>query len=310
MKYFFTKQLILPMILVVFLLGAGCTLQKSNVNVTNANQGATSDQLPATSDVLGVILGNSNGTDTTTAQLQLKNGTTVAFGTVPVLLSGNEHWIDYRNGHLYGVRFTGTSSAGFLQDFIRVDQNGTVTSLFQGSAARGWVSPDEHYAVANDNIDPVNVVFINLLDMSKKEVLLAGAGQPAVPHIVFQGWSSDNAYAWARTEAYANPQEFYRITPAGSVTRYRVSSEITLGASFNPDTAQLVYDTFPEVPAMEVEGVEKSGVTVQLYLYNVATSEKKLVATSHGKQFNAKWESPGSFSYNDPVTSARTTAKP
>jgi len=128
-------------------------------------------------------------------------------------------------------------------------------------------------------------------------------------HIQPLSWTKGGTFFWGNLFRTVDILTFFRIiTETWEVDSYAVDS-LEINSSdyaLNPTNGMLIYSNFPAIFDVETyQHVKKSRIRVQLFLYDIITGERKLLATTSSKDFKPKWLSPRTIEVNNPEGEGR-----
>jgi len=123
------------------------------------------------------------------------------------------------------------------------------------------------------------------------------------------GWTKNSRYLWGRISYGANILGFFRIErDAWKVDIFPLTERILGGTAFNLEYGYVTFDTGPgwigihEVAEQVYDEWRRQGKIVELYVYNLFTQEKFLVATSSDPSWHGtpRWRSDTELEYSLP----------
>ena len=122
-------------------------------------------------------------------------------------------------------------------------------------------------------------------------------------------WTTGGTFFWGSLHKTVNILTFFRIiTETWEVDFYNVDSlDITSSDyALNPTNDMLVYSNFPAIfDADTYQHVKRSKIRIQLYIYDLSSGERKVLATTYSKEFKPQWLSSRTIEINNPEGDGR-----
>ncbi len=219
------------------------------------------------------------------------------------------HFAEYHHGSLYIIRrvFNQSKSPNNWTDQLwRYDSEGKETLLYTMKGLDFRVSEDEEFIAITGaeamNKDSEMISFLRK-DGSILKALKAGDLYRAIPNdtIIPILWSDGKFWIQVGT---AEIKGIARIDPITlGILTYDLSSlpinmeEFALNAS----QQKIVFSDFPKF--FDAEGFQKfksKDEPVHLFIYDLQSRKKEIIATSKGKNFQAKWLDAHMLQYKNP----------
>ena len=230
------------------------------------------------------------------------------FKTISNVYAQHYHPAEYINGHLYIIRRIGydgyndTDWSDEVWKYTSKDDEGTKLYTDKGIDFR--VKDDESLiAVAAENAFVILDKDSNILKSFDKSDLTTNTDE------VLEMRPLD----WGVNEVWLGNSgltllELTKINASNfSVKKYDLS-DLDIGAEYalSPSAALLAFSDYPLLLDADVaKQFNSSNTDVHLYVYDLQTGKKQLIATAKTKKFEPVWIDDATLEYNDPDTGER-----
>jgi len=234
------------------------------------------------------------------------------FITLPDVEVGHYHPAEFHKGSIYVIRRMHPFSE--FPDQWK-DELWKYTSMKKGDciySSRGMdfrVSPQErNIALVSDTIlyiiDAIDGSTITHFYPSKLSNV-----QRQDLQIQPLAWTTGGTFFWGSLYRTVNILTFFRVVAeTWEVDFYDVDS-LDINSSdyaLNPANGMLVYSDFPAIfDADTYQHVKRSKTRIQLYIYDLSSGERKVLATTYSKEFKPEWLSTRTIEVNNPEGEGR-----
>lgn len=228
------------------------------------------------------------------------------FAAVSEAVRQHYHGAEYHDGYLYIIRRRPGGDDAYLKspdwrdELWRYNKAGKGVKVFTSRGLDFRVSKDGKLTavVVGSNARPRSALHLLKFDgkpmkvFQKDKLGLFG-------HFDFEEWTG--RYLWLKDQWAADICGFIRIdTRSMAVRKYDVSLQ---DEDYDLDTAslRLAYSDYPAMFDIDTaEEFVKNKTSVKLYVYDLTTKKKRLIARSVAKPFAPKWKGVGKLEYNNP----------
>ncbi|MEI6040327.1 MAG: hypothetical protein WCP93_03190 [Candidatus Berkelbacteria bacterium] len=243
----------------------------------------------------------------------LKTDTELFFATVDSTnkkIEANGASDAYRNGNVY--IYAVINGQGEIWKYSRTNLIGT--KLFTDKEGFGfYVSPDEKYIGVTPHV--------NNSDKTGKIVLLDGSGKElktftinvegqilSVAGLDFDEWKKDSL--WIDKVELSNITGLAKIDLNSLTLKEYNFSSPNRRISINSTGTFVIGSDFPRMFDVDsAKQFEIDKTKVNLYLYDLSTGKRKVIATAGGKDFEFGWVNDSNYTYTDPETGKVVTGK-
>jgi len=242
----------------------------------------------------------------------IKKDQSQLFITLPDVEIRHYHPAEFHKGSVYIIRRKDGTPANNNQ---WRDELWKYTSMKQGKkifSSQGLdfrVSSHEYFAAI---VSDTTLYFVDLQrDKKPVKFTVSEIEEQNVKDMYIQplAWTERDAFFWGNIFQTVNIHSFFRIAPdTWEVETFDVDSLhiTTQDYAFNPTNGVVVFSDFPVIfDAETAKRVRRNKMRVHLYLYDLKTGEKKLLATTHSKNFQPEWLSTRIIEVNNPESKGR-----
>jgi len=218
------------------------------------------------------------------------------------------------------VGYTPGSSYAQTLELWRYDAEGKGTRLYSAPGLSFRVAPDEQYIALRVSDPGGRWETLRFIDSAGNPVQEFTADQltahdeevhaPLPARLALLDWSDNGKTFWGYMHAGPSPQTIFRInTDSWQVALYDVSDlSIPWEYDLNVDTAKLAYSDCPQMyVAEDAEAFARSQRRVTLFVYDLDSGRRQIVATAVAECFQPRWLDDTTLEYNDPEDGGRTT---
>lgn len=221
------------------------------------------------------------------------------------------HSAEYWNGNLYILRrfgYDGYPDQEWSDELWKYNSNKEGMILYSGKGIDFRISPNEKYAAILTG-QSEKLVFLNLetnsvqKEFPKKDLIKCYSPERCTPHLGLEEWSSNSDSFWVYTHEYTAHTSFTALRiGTWSVNRYGLPSDAFVRAEYdlNPNTSKIVLSDYPVfLEAGDQEQFKEKGTSVTLFIYDLISGNKHVIATSTVTPFNPKWIDNNTVEYSD-----------
>jgi hypothetical protein len=284
---------------------------------TDRPAGKTPSPAPGKNDVEVILRPNPQNNLRTDVFLRtVATGEEIFFITLDDVIREYYHAAEYHNGSLYIIRRmgnTGADNPDWSDELWRYDSRGQGTKLYSKQGLDFRVAPDEkNIAVCYVDVWESVLFFLDPAGKPVREFLPDPGDKPGSYYNWPLQWSDDSSTFWGVLAIRPAPQFFYKITAVDWRIEEFPVALLGIGDEYdlNPNTGKLVYSNYPIFYDADLaQKFKDSGKKVQLYVYDLTTKVRQLVAVSKVKEFHPKWVDDRTVEYDDPNADRRITAQ-
>ena len=233
-----------------------------------------------------------------------RTGKATKFITITDVYQGHCHPAEYHNGHVYVIRRRGdVHGPTWTDELWRYDRNGLGTKLWSSKGLDFRVRDDEGMIAAlSRSQQGERRLTLYLLDGDGKLIKTSPAHQLVSTDMSFEKW--DDRFLWLADQETVDISGFVRIdSHSMAIKKYDLSQ---LGLSdedyaLNTTSLLLAYSDYPVMfDTDEAHDFEKRKTPVKLYIYDLSTRHRRLIARAIAEPFNPKWANPSTLEYDNP----------
>jgi hypothetical protein len=284
---------------------------QGNATVSAANSSSTE------SLSFDVVM-KANPVDQTKTDIYIKNQKTKEeklFITLPDVCRMSGPHEQYHHGFLYIIRTTGKivrsakgDCLGGGPDFRRElwkygpDEQGTL--IYPGTVMAYMFSNDEKVLAIDTNDD------VRFLADDRKVLRTLTPTDLGLDSPSLYAWGS-SAFWLAEGLGAGFPNLVKVEVPSFEVTKFDLTP-LGIGpeVDFDPATRRIVFSEFPPLyESVSANQFHASKKTVTLFVYDLETKRKQVVATSIAREFNPKWVADETVEYDNPNGKGRMTRR-
>jgi hypothetical protein len=217
------------------------------------------------------------------------------------------HNSEYHNGNLYIIIRIGdynNPDAEWSDELWRYDIQGNGKKLFSKKGLDFRVSPSEtNIAINYLDGQEYFLVFLNNNGDEIRKFKVDYPFENTTYSSSPEKWSDDSKVYWGALIIGPVPHLFYKISIVDwKMDMYDVS-QLNIGNEYdlNANTARLVYSDYPVMfDTTSAQDYANSGQKVTLFLYDLNSHVKQIVATSITKAFKPNWLDDKTIEFDDP----------
>lgn len=233
-------------------------------------------------------------------QLWRYNGKTLA----SLLAEGIDINIEIRDPYLYCTVTKCIGKDEYKEEVIKFDSEGNKILICEGRNVEISASPDGEYFIIIENpyfLDRNSEISRNLkiLDRNDKVVFDETIDSKMDTDLEPYGWNGNEF--WAVFRFVAGRPEVLILNADSHEYEVRENKADYRDLDINMKNGWICYSDFPLFFDIDsYNEFKESKKDVNLYLYNIFTDEKILIATSISKEFSPEWVDEYTFEYSDP----------
>ncbi|HET6455576.1 MAG TPA: hypothetical protein VFI02_14325 [Armatimonadota bacterium] len=232
-----------------------------------------------------------------------RTGKATKFITVTDVYQGHYHPAEYHNGHVYVIRRRGdVHGPTWTDELWRYDRNSKGTKLWSSKGLDFRVRDDEGMiaVLAGSKQGPERNLY--LVDRVGKLIKTFPPEQLVSTDMSFEKW--DGRFLWLADEAMMTISSFVRVDSNSMAVKKYNLTELDLAAedyALNPTSLRLAYSDYPVMFETDTaEDFRKEKTPVKLYIYDLSTRHRRLIARAIAEPFNPKWANPSTLEYDNP----------
>lgn len=257
------------------------------------------------------VIVKPNPKDPTAGDVYLKKSHTakaVKLRTVSNVYLNHYHSAEYKNGSLYIIRRVGAvpgrgQSDSWTDELWRYTQSGRATKLFSAQGLDFRVRDDGGLiAVLAPVTRGTYKASLFLLARDGKVVRSWRPGKLASADLEFEEWAGQ--YLWLKDQETVEISGFVRIDSRSmNVPKYDVTQLALTDTDYDLNTSalRLAYSDYP--PFFDVDSereFEQAKTPVKLYVCDLRTKRRRVIARSTARDFNPKWIASTVVEYDNP----------
>lgn len=251
------------------------------------------------------IVMSISGDENSGVQLWKYNGKSFA----ALLAEGIDINIETRDSYLYCTVTKCIGKDEYKEEVIKFDSEGNKILIYEGKNVEISASPDGEYFIIIENpyfLDRNSESDRNLkiLDRNDKVVFDEVIDSKMDTDLEPYGWNGNEF--WAVLRFVAGRPEILILNTETHEFEVKENKADYNDLDINMKNGWICYSDFPLFFDIDSYNEFKdSKKEVNLYLYNIFTDEKKLIATSISKEFSPEWVDEYTFEYDDPDSDQR-----
>lgn len=235
---------------------------------------------------------------------------TVKFLTVTDVYRDHYHAAEFHNGHLYIIKRLGKTDASennpnWADELWRYTKDGKGTKLWAARGIDFRVRADERLvAVLSSHKSDVFRNSLYLLSPDGKLVKSFSPSQLSSEDLDFLKWVDKDL--WIKDQLGMEIAGFIVInTQSMAFKKYSVEI-LASDYDLNTTSKWLAYSDFPVLfDTDDVAAFKARKTPVKLYVYDLQTKQRKLIAESVAEPFNPKWSGSKTLTYDEPKGKGR-----